>query len=313
MMKEQNDHVDLVDSDERARVQVRPTVSSRGSVRVPAFAQSTTDPHDVRAPEFMRARRSGGASSSRETAKAAPATRPHVPTKDAPSTDRTEPSPPPPPTAAKTTTAPSSTPRASEEVGRAAPSSSTTDAGDKARTGGPQAAPATAPPVPLEAASDGAAVALAAADTHAFERLNDAVLMLRHASTSLAEQARSDALEIGIEIARQIVRQELSTNVEPLIRLVKDAIRQAGDARVIRVRLAADDARRLSAHAGELSTSAISAAHVEIVEDDSLSRGDVEIDTDFGRIDGRMSRRLDELKRAVEDGWQRPRTRAGET
>ena len=64
------------------------------------------------------------------------------------------------------------------------------------------------------------------------------------------------------------------------------------------VRVHPDAMARLAgpAAAGELSASA---ARVELQADHALEPGDVVVDTDFGRVDGRLRTRFEELYRAA--------------
>ena len=67
---------------------------------------------------------------------------------------------------------------------------------------------------PIVHAPEPTAAAVAASD----DRLRDAVNVLRRTAETLAEQARADALEIGLEVARHIIGQELKTNIKPILR-----------------------------------------------------------------------------------------------
>jgi flagellar assembly protein FliH len=138
---------------------------------------------------------------------------------------------------------------------------------------------------------------LAALRAEALARVAPAVQVLRLSAERLAEQARGDALEIGFLVARRILEAELSTGPEALFALVKGALRRAGDSRLVRVRCHPSHLPDLSgpAAAGQLG---VTAATVEVVGDPALQPGDVVVDTDFGKVDGRLETRLSELFRA---------------
>jgi len=139
---------------------------------------------------------------------------------------------------------------------------------------------------------------LAELRAEALQRVTHAVEVLRLQSDRLAEQARNDALEIGFLVARRILEAELTTGPEALFALVRGALKRAGDSRRIVVRVHPEDAALVSgpAAAGELG---VSAAAIEVAGDPALERGDVVVDTDFGKVDGRLRTRLDELHRAA--------------
>lgn len=139
---------------------------------------------------------------------------------------------------------------------------------------------------------------LAALRAEAMQRVAHAVEVLRLQAERLAEQARSDALELGFQVARRVLEAELSTSPEAFFALVRSALKRAGDSRKVLVRVHPEDAGRLGAAlaGGGLG---VAVASVEVRADPTLAPGDCVVDTDFGKVDGRLATRLDELRRAV--------------
>jgi flagellar assembly protein FliH len=131
--------------------------------------------------------------------------------------------------------------------------------------------------------------------------LEAAVAQLRLQGERLAEQARSDALEVGLMVARRILEREITTNVESLFALIKSAIRKAGETRTTVVRLNPGDLARLA----DSPQTALTLGRVELAADEQLAPGDVMVDADQHTIDGRLSTRLMEAARAL-DGEQEP-------
>ncbi len=134
----------------------------------------------------------------------------------------------------------------------------------------------------------------------AMEKLNNAIEMLRLQSERLAEQARSDAIEIAFAVARRILEGELKSSPEALFSVVRSAIRRAGESRQITVRLSAQDLAIIEGTKGRGSLSEVTAARVEVLADPNLQPGDCVVDADFGKVDGRISTRLEELRRAID-------------
>lgn len=132
------------------------------------------------------------------------------------------------------------------------------------------------------------------------ERLKAAIDALRAQGERLAEQARADALELGLLIARRIVERELSTNLDSVFALVKSAIRRAGEEHVTRVRLSPHDAERFERN----TRSDLSLGTIDIEADPNLSPGDVMVDTEHHSIDGRLHTRFEEVARQL-DGEDR--------
>jgi len=130
-------------------------------------------------------------------------------------------------------------------------------------------------------------------------RMSFAIEGLRHQAERLAEQARSDALEIGFQVARRILERELTTSPEPLFQLVRSAVRRVGDARTVTVRLNPDDLKRIQA-AGGGTAGELSLAQLQLVADPTLKPGDCFVESELGSVDGRLDTRLKELRRGLD-------------
>ena len=103
----------------------------------------------------------------------------------------------------------------------------------------------------------------------AFQRVAHAVEVLKLQGERLAEQARSDALEIGFLVARRILEAELGTSAEALFALVRGALKRAGDSRKVVVRVHPEDARLLEGPASA-GTLGVTTATIEVTGDPSL-------------------------------------------
>jgi flagellar assembly protein FliH len=135
------------------------------------------------------------------------------------------------------------------------------------------------------------------------ERTAAALDVLRATAERLAAEARTDALEIGFLVARRILDMELTASPEPLVNLVRTAVKRLGESRKIAVHLSPTDARALSAVIEERGPQAVASAtiaKVEIVADGSLGRGDCLVDGDLVTVDGRIGARMEELRRALD-------------
>lgn len=152
----------------------------------------------------------------------------------------------------------------------------------------PPPAPPPAPPTPPSGLAEGS------------RALAMALEQLRLESEHLAQQARSDALELGFVVARKILEMEISANPAALFALIRSAVRKVGDARTLTLRLHPDDCQRLEAAGGIREMGELAMMTVEVRPDTSLSPGDCVIDSELGRVDGRLAARLAELKRQVE-------------
>jgi len=135
------------------------------------------------------------------------------------------------------------------------------------------------------------------------ERTSTAVELLRATAERLAAEARTDALEIGFLVARRILEMELSASAEPLVNLVRSAVRRLGESRRIVVHLSPADAQAMNAIIESRGAQAVAQAaisRVEIVADPSLGRGDCLVEGDLVTVDGRINARIEELRRVLE-------------
>ena len=169
---------------------------------------------------------------------------------------------------------------------------------------------ATELPIPGALSTDAIANALqqaarasstgAPSETPVSQSLLHALSSLQLVSDRLSAQARSDALEIGFQVARRILEMEITQSPEPLFALIRAALRRAGDTRHVRVRLHPEDVLRVQEAGGAPRVASPTLMQVELVDDPSLKRGDCVVETDFGLLDGRLDTRLAELRQVAE-------------
>lgn len=161
-------------------------------------------------------------------------------------------------------------------------------------------------PPPDEPDARAAAAAIAEAQkmaAHFTERTTTAIELLRATTERLAAEARTDALEIGFLVARRILEMELSASAEPLVSLVRSAVRRLGESRRIVIHLSPQDAQAMNAvieSRGPQAVAQASISRVEILADPSLGRGDCLVEGDLVTVDGRINARIEELRRVLE-------------
>lgn len=155
------------------------------------------------------------------------------------------------------------------------------------------------PPMPAEFLSPSTVPLHTAAAVDYAERLAAGVSALRMTSERLAEQARSDALELALLVARRIVETELSTNIERFFTVIRSVIRRAGESQRVVVRLHPEDAARVEAAGGTRALSSMAVAQIQISGDADLELGDCMVEADFGVVDGRLNTRLEEMRRLL--------------
>ncbi len=138
------------------------------------------------------------------------------------------------------------------------------------------------------------------------ERTSAAIDVLRATAERLAAEARTDALEIGFLVARRILEMELTASAEPLVNLVRSAVRRLGETRRISIHMSPQDAQTMNGILESRGPQAVAQAQaasisrVEIVADASLARGDCLVEGDLVTVDGRINARIEELRRVLE-------------
>jgi flagellar assembly protein FliH len=135
----------------------------------------------------------------------------------------------------------------------------------------------------------------------ATEKMIRLIEHLKQANHRLAEEARSTALEIGFQVAQRILEKEVTGDVSAMMSLVRSALRQSSDAKILRISLHPKDHANITKSLEEGQFREISLTQIELVPDASLERGDVLVDTNFGQIDGRIETRLKEIKTVIDD------------
>jgi len=133
-------------------------------------------------------------------------------------------------------------------------------------------------------------------------RLEAAIERLQNLSERLVLEARSDALEVALLLARKIVEGELAVNVDRLLGMVRSAVRRLGDSRHVILRLCPSDADALLSREGGRSPGeliGVGPARVELVPDPTLKPGDCVVEGDLVAVDGRLDTRFAEMRRAL--------------
>ncbi len=156
--------------------------------------------------------------------------------------------------------------------------------------------PLAAPPTPSRSPDPAREEADAKAQrANAMQRVALAIAKLEELRDDLVEQARNDAVELGLLIAREVVGAELRAGHDVAVAVARDAIASVGAAHSITVRVHPDDvaAVEIAGLAGP------DGGLVDVVGDAHLRPGDVVVDTESGHIDARIDTRLDVVMQSV--------------
>jgi hypothetical protein len=135
--------------------------------------------------------------------------------------------------------------------------------------------------------------------TQALQRLSHGVQSLRLHMAAVSEAARSDALDLAVQMARAILQREIESEPGAMLALVQTAVKKTGNATGVTVRLHPQDLTRVQSAMDTMEQHDLPMADLNLVGDATLEQGDVVVQGEFGQVDGRLNTRLTELRDAL--------------
>jgi flagellar assembly protein FliH len=113
------------------------------------------------------------------------------------------------------------------------------------------------------------------------------------------DEAEAELLQLSVEIARQIIRREVTTDPSVVTRAVRTAFKYLGDQSHVRISVNPADMKEVQRLLPDLAQ-----LHrlegFELVEDAAVERGGCILETGFGRINGSIEDQLAMLKEELE-------------
>ncbi|HEX9049785.1 MAG TPA: FliH/SctL family protein, partial [Anaeromyxobacter sp.] len=104
----------------------------------------------------------------------------------------------------------------------------------------------------------------------------------------------------ALEVARALLGAELAAREDAVVDLAARALGEARARRQVTLRVHPDDALAVRSGEGRLRA-ILERAPLAIRDDPAVGRGGVVVETEAGRIDGRIEAQLAELERALEE------------
>jgi flagellar assembly protein FliH len=114
---------------------------------------------------------------------------------------------------------------------------------------------------------------------------------LSNLTTELTQRAERDLVDLALQIARKIVRREVTIDREVALTLVKVSLEKMHQRSVAEIRLNPEDLAYVEANRDKLEFR----GSLEFIEDNSISIGGCLIHTDTGDIDARIESQFDEI------------------
>jgi len=123
-------------------------------------------------------------------------------------------------------------------------------------------------------------------------RLVASVTQLEAVSHGLLDQARLDLLELAVKIASKVVGAELEARPQLLVGLIRSALESATPTGQVTLKLHPKDHAILSRRGPKVLGRLPAGVQIQLAADESVDRGGVIIVSQAGRLDARISERL---------------------
>lgn len=119
------------------------------------------------------------------------------------------------------------------------------------------------------------------------------------ARAELWARQEPEMVALALDIARQVIKTEVTQNPEVVRALIANAVRRITDKDNVRVRVSVADAPRVKEMRQDLMELMDGLRHLEIVDDRRVGEGGCVIETNAGTIDAKIETQLAEVARAL--------------
>lgn len=119
------------------------------------------------------------------------------------------------------------------------------------------------------------------------------------ARQELWDSQESEMVAFALDIARQVIKTEISQNNEIVTHILHNALRRVTDKENIRIRVSIGDAPRIRDMRDDLMTLIDGIKNLEILDDRRIGDGGCIIETGAGTIDAKIETQIDEVERAI--------------
>ncbi|MCS7272895.1 MAG: FliH/SctL family protein [Fimbriimonadales bacterium] len=125
--------------------------------------------------------------------------------------------------------------------------------------------------------------------------------VLRAEYDAYLQRTEQQMVELAIEVARKVVREELRLQPEHVVAVVRETLRRLQGFGRVRIRVHPLDVELVRRHRPLLLQVVDGIEAIEIVEDRRVGQGGCIIETDQGIYDARIDTQLSELERAIRE------------
>lgn len=117
---------------------------------------------------------------------------------------------------------------------------------------------------------------------------------LAHLRTAMIQQTEQQMVQLALAVARRILRREVSLDTEFVVAMARVALDRLGEQTRATVRLHPDD---LAATGG--AAEQFTGTHVTVVADTSLSRGQCQVESEYGFIDVGVEEQFEQISHSL--------------
>ncbi len=121
---------------------------------------------------------------------------------------------------------------------------------------------------------------------------NEALLEMDRLKKELLLNSERESVELSLAIAKKIVCQEITTNKDVVLNVVREALKKVVGNENIRVRMCPDDLQFMNESKSQIPELSEDFNKVTFESDESITQGGCVIDTNQGDIDARIEKQL---------------------
>jgi len=147
------------------------------------------------------------------------------------------------------------------------------------------------------------------------DRFEQAIQELSELRGKIIRRSERNIADLAIEISQKIIQRELSLDREVLVGMIRSALADFGEQDEITIRVRPEDHQYLSTAKPGIVEGGEGIKNIVLQADESISEGGCVIEADFGKIDLRIDKQLEEISRSmgVEGGEEKIETDSEES
>lgn len=129
----------------------------------------------------------------------------------------------------------------------------------------------------------------------ALSKIGNSINSLLNVKNELIREYEPEIIKLAISIAEKIVKREVTIKSDHIVEIVSSLVNQLKDKSKVIIKLSPEDFEDLK-NSEKLGKLKYISTNFEIIEDPTLSKGDVMVDTSFGVIDASINSQLKRIE-----------------